>query len=739
MRRVIIILVAINASLVMFLLGMLYIAETYPFHPGNVLFGLQAAAENGRINLTANPVKRVEMSLELVDRRLADLGLASRTNRIQSATRAFEKSLHTALTHLQAVPEANSEPLYQQVKNILARTDIVVSSLITEINDESLKALEQKVLALQAATTPLEMRQITANKGYVPPEIMAKVIPFLGKDIDHTDFRLTGGHAFLECTDCHLDGQYAETSTTCNDCHDYQADLVVMKQQDFSAYLVKNNSYPQHFEGECADCHGISNWEPYDFDHEGVWECISCHANDLPLAESQTTSGMTEYIGWLRTFDLYEPVLAEHYPGDCGLCHSDTTDWAEAEFDHYQFIDPSCTQLDLKPLRSVKNDRCFQALTCEDCHLAENPHTEEFAGVCNQCHNDVDSWKNADVDHADLENCLSCHTKDRPQQHFAGLCSKCHVTSDWETLLFEHKAGSDCASCHISPAHHYGGQCSNCHSLWNWQSGFSHTLGNCNSCHANPPAHYSGSCSNCHDTSGWRNATFNHIGLTLCLECHSAPSPHFVDQCTNCHNTNNWFQVNFSHSGLTNCESCHTTPKKHYPGACSTCHNTSDWGSVTYIHSSSSSCSTCHSSPSGHWPGECSNCHNTNDWGDYIFNHSLGYTDCKACHARPAGHQRGQCSTCHSTTTWSIYTPTPLPTFTPLPTQTGLPTFTPTPTIPAGTSTNTPTRTLYPTTTYTPTQAPYIPPTNTPTPTLYPTVTDSPAATATPILGEPAE
>lgn len=724
MRRVILILVAVNASLVIFLLGMFYISETYPFHPGHVLFGLQSAAENGRINLTGNPVKRMEMSLELVDRRLADLGLVKQPSKIKLAVNAFDKSLDNALQRLQVIPEAEAETLYTQVKNTLARTDIVVTSLISEINDDSLQQLEDKVLSLQAATTPWEMQQITENYTYVPPAIMAKVIPFLGIDVDHTDFRLTGGHAFLECLDCHLDGQYQETSTSCLSCHDYQEELVLLKEQDYAVFMVKNNSYPQHFSGECSDCHGTANWQPYHFDHAVVWECKSCHAEDLPDNELNQSSGMTQYVGWLRSFDLYNSQTKEHYPGDCSLCHSDTTDWANAEYDHFLYSDESCIGVDQNLDRGVNREVCFQGLACENCHLAENPHSSSFAGSCNQCHQDVEKWKNAVIDHTNLTNCLACHSENRPQEHFSGLCSKCHVTSDWQTLLFEHKPTSDCASCHVSPNRHYGGQCSNCHTLWNWKSSFNHMLSNCNSCHSLTSPHYSGSCANCHNTTGWSNATFNHLGQVLCVECHTAPSPHYVDQCQNCHTTRGWYPVNFNHSGLTSCESCHTAPKKHYPGSCSTCHNTNNWTNVSFTHSSSSTCSTCHKAPSGHWPGECSNCHVISDWSDYTFNHSLGYTDCKACHARPVGHDRGQCSSCHTTTSWTIYTPTPLPTFTPTPTQTDLPTSTPTPTIYPGTATNTPTRTLYPTITNTPT--PTIQPTNIPTDTPLPTATNTP-------------
>jgi hypothetical protein len=738
MRRVIIILVAINAMLVLFLAGMLYLAETYPFHPGNPLFALQSTAEQARINLTGDPVKRAEFSFELVDRRLADIGLVKKTSQVKLAVRAFDHVLTQALQSIEAVPAEDAQHLYLLAQNLLARSDIVISSVASSISDQSLVDLRVKILSLQTAGSPQELTQMSTSETNIPPGVMAQVIPFLGKDVDHVDCRLTGGHAFLECLDCHTDGLYADTSTSCKTCHDYQDELAVLQKQDYSAYMIKSASYPQHLSGECSDCHGIANWEPVEYDHTGIWECMSCHADDLPLVEEEAQEN-TQLIGWLVKVKPNKPERAVHYPGDCGACHTDTSDWEEADYDHYLYAHSSCESLDLNISKLTTPTTCLQKLACEDCHTAENPHDSSYTGSCSNCHNDVEDWKNIAVDHTEYESCLNCHEDERPKDHFLGTCSKCHVTSDWETVLFEHKAASDCTSCHTEPARHYGSNCISCHTLSTWHSSFNHALSNCNNCHVNRTDHYDGLCANCHTTIAWGNATFNHIGLTICTECHTEPVNHYVSQCLNCHTTRAWYPVNFNHSGLTDCVKCHSAPTKHDPGQCSDCHNTSEWYSINFDHSSTSlTCSTCHKSPPGHWPGACSSCHNTSDWSDYTFNHSLGYTDCKACHLRPSGHDRGQCSNCHTTDSWSITTPTPLPTytptpsntplptFTPTPTETSLPTYTPTPTIVIGTATPTPRPTYYPTVTptYTPTPTNIpVTPTPQPTPTYYPTVT----------------
>ena len=83
---------------------------------------------------------------------------------------------------------------------------------------------------------------------------------------DHSGFLpLQGGHAGLECTDCHVsDDDYTGLDAACDACH---------------------APPPDHFPGACSDCHNVFDWEDADFDHdrffptphEGVSACESCH------------------------------------------------------------------------------------------------------------------------------------------------------------------------------------------------------------------------------------------------------------------------------------------------------------------------------------------------------------------------------------------------------------------------------------------------------------------------------
>jgi hypothetical protein len=337
MKRAIIFLIAINASLILFLAGLLYLAETYPFHPGNPLFGVQSMAEQARINLTADPVHKAEMNFELVERRLADLVLIRQGGRVEPAVRAFDDCLTAAIHSIEALPAQEAEVYYQDVENQLVRIQLVLSSLDAKITDQSLLSMETKIAALQAATTNQEIQKI----GNAPPSIpvtglMAKVIPFLGKDVDHVNFPLTGGHDNLECLECHNDGVYVDTPVSCSSCHFYEDDLIAMGDKVQEVSMVKKlKAYPYHFSGECSDCHDIESWQPSDFDHQGVWECISCHSDDLPREEYDPENDLLQFVSVKYNLTPVQQI-PPHYPGDCSACHADTESWEETHYDHHQ-------------------------------------------------------------------------------------------------------------------------------------------------------------------------------------------------------------------------------------------------------------------------------------------------------------------------------------------------------------------------------------------------------------------
>ncbi len=66
-------------------------------------------------------------------------------------------------------------------------------------------------------------------------------------EINHDFFPLVGGHAGLDCTQCHVNGLFAGLNPDCFACH----------QND---YIAAPNHVAQNFSTDCAQCHNIFAW-----------------------------------------------------------------------------------------------------------------------------------------------------------------------------------------------------------------------------------------------------------------------------------------------------------------------------------------------------------------------------------------------------------------------------------------------------------------------------------------------
>jgi len=673
MKKYITIFIAANLVILVLVMGMVFLEANYPFQPGQGGYNLQHAVEQTRLYLAKRAGNQADYALELADRRLADLAMASNTQEIEDASATLYLALDQAVVVLTSGPGGTQDALQERFDQFLIQADYVIEAVANESDDPSIAALDRHLLDLLADTEG-ETIQLAQAKPAIPARIDAAAISFLGEEVEHNLLPLIGGHAELECESCHTDGVYKGTSDACSSCH-LSAPPDGATIELAGTWPATLDLYPEHFTGECSDCHGVDDWSVTDFDHEGINDCLSCHAEDLPLVESSPDMPIASLqLVSTRPQTTYGVEEDEaHYPGECMLCHSDTIAWEEAAFDHAEVTE------------------------CESCHERETPGGH-YAGACTNCHADVKEWDIVAVDHAEYPDCLTCHIDDDPTNHYPGLCSSCHNDTSWTAAFFNHTGYTDCASCHSKPSKHFNGGCAGCHDEATWEvASYSHKgvtpacknchdepkghfgsgcatchstsnwravkldhsgSTNCTTCHSAGGEHYLGSCANCHSTSVWASATFSHAGYSDCLSCHNPPSGHYTGLCSKCHSTQSWSSVDFDHSGLVDCLSCHSGPGEHYAGQCSACHAVTSWKVTEVDHSGLSDCSSCHSID-GHWPGQCSDCHTIQDWSDYTFLHS-GYTNCKSCHTRPANHTwRGQCGNCHTTDTWVIGTATP--------------------------------------------------------------------------------
>ncbi len=101
------------------------------------------------------------------------------------------------------------------------------------------------------------------------------------KGFIHAFFPLTLGHNINECSRCHADNNYANTSSECISCN----------QDDYNSSTNPNHAL-SNFPTNCLQCHTTNpGWKPSTFDHSsyfpiysgrhaGEWNnCTDCHTN----------------------------------------------------------------------------------------------------------------------------------------------------------------------------------------------------------------------------------------------------------------------------------------------------------------------------------------------------------------------------------------------------------------------------------------------------------------------------
>jgi hypothetical protein len=676
-KRVLIPFILLNLLLVLALAGLFVLSEAYPLHPGDPLYKIQHVAEQWRLRLTAGEPAKALFALDLAERRLADLAQAPDPSASNAAAVAFDRALDDAVRR--ALPNH-----LQDLVALLDRAQIALDGR-SPTADVVLASLQRKVLALLDSYVPDDQAVALLPQ---PVELSrAEPIPFLSQDIDHTLWPLTGGHSGLDCGDCHQLGLYAGTPAECQDCHD----------------LPESDLYPDHFDGDCLDCHLVDSWDPSYFDHANIVDCQSCHHDDSPTdhyARSNDTWWLISILSNRQSTPNHQSLLDQRFYDRCADCHPSTDDWLDVDFDHFGFSDcVSCHPLqgDLASHYPGQCSTChttdnWQPLAfehaniaeCLDCHAKDSPNdhfvradsflwftawqpgssplfaVQQTPSSCANCHPNPETWTDAAFDHSGFDDCEACHPRqDDLENHYAGPCANCHTTDDWDDVSFDHTGYPDCLDCHSIDEPHYPDQCSLCHSIDDWQSiDFSHQgFAACSSCHdwQTPTPHFPGPCSLCHSTNDWAEIVYKHTPSDDCRACHSTDFDHYRGQCSLCHSTDSWSGAIQPHSGLVACGGCHPAPAAHYSGACANCHSAENWQTVVFDHTNYNDCRACHGAPTTHYPAQCSACHNTDAWANYYVNHSA-LASCSSCHQPPGNHWNGECSLCHDALDWSDIT-----------------------------------------------------------------------------------
>ncbi|MEW6743408.1 MAG: hypothetical protein AB1486_11680 [Planctomycetota bacterium] len=207
----------------------------------------------------------------------------------------------------------------------------------------------------------------------------------------HTTFPLTGAHAALACTACHVSG-FAGTPRDCYACH--ETDYARTRDPDHVA---------AGFPTSCEQCHNTSAWTPATFPHTKFpltgahtsLDCSACHASGYTGTPSDCYScHASDYTG-ARDPDH----VANGFPTTCEQCHT-TSAWRPSTFDHEAFFPIESGPHSGLDCRSCHTTGSFASFSCIDCHEHRKDKMDDE-------HSDVDGYR------YDSNACYDCHPRGR--------------------------------------------------------------------------------------------------------------------------------------------------------------------------------------------------------------------------------------------------------------------------------------------------------------------------------------
>jgi hypothetical protein len=435
-------------------------------------------------------------------------------------------------------------------------------------------------------------------------------------------------------------------------------------------------------------CHGMDKFSPASgFDHEKTEyplrgshktvDCVKCHKKEIKNGiEFQKFSGITHVSCNNCHTDVHQGRLGT----DCIQCHSESSfNTLNGRFNH------NTTKYPLEGKHKTIN--------CKDCHKNSNDVATIFQEFI----------------HADLNQCLTCHT-DIHEGKFGKKCTECHSVQSFKLngtgRSFDHNLTAfelvgkhtslDCKKCHsdqlTDPVAH--NKCLDCHEDFH-QGEFTKNKneGDCINCHNEngfspstftidlhqvskfplEGAHVATPCIFCHQKD--EKWVFRKLG-SRCVDCHTDIHEEYLDKrfypdadCKNCHSVASWNEPEFEHENtsfplrgkhkLTDCRNCHVADNKE------------SFTATIPVFKVSSFCADCHSDQhqdqfhDTSLKTDCSRCHESLNWEAVNFNHdSTRFVlegrhrdiDCSKCHYSVQGNGRSyilykldkfECSDCH--------------------------------------------------------------------------------------------
>lgn len=216
---------------------------------------------------------------------------------------------------------------------------------------------------------------------------------------DHTaaGFPLTGGHASVQCAQCHTSGYATAPSTACVSCH----------QTNFNS-----TTNPSHvtlaLPTNCTTCHTLNpGWTPATFPVHSTYyvitgahtslTCDQCHNGNYNTAPASCYGCHQNDYNTTNN----PPHQSAGYPTDCTQCHTQTA-WSPSTFTHTQF-----------PITS--GNHASPPLLCSQCHTTIS-NFSIYSCTTSGCHPQAST----DPHHTEVRNyvysptsCYTCHATGR--------------------------------------------------------------------------------------------------------------------------------------------------------------------------------------------------------------------------------------------------------------------------------------------------------------------------------------
>ena len=418
-----------------------------------------------------------------------------------------------------------------------------------------------------------------------------------------TNFALTGGHAkvdcnqchkiemrngkkfqqfadvpFKNCNSCHKDPHQGEFGTDCKSCHSTESFAKMKSTSAFNHSLTGFELEGKHKSLDCKQCHDnrVGTKGDYkEFEKSKPINCLTCHkdvhdgklSTDCKSCHTQQSFSIknirADFDHQLTGFEL----KGKHNQVDCRKCHTQTYMTAP-----------------------IKNDMC------KDCH--QDYHKGDFNAMqpndCNVCHSEA-GFNESSYDLVRHEKssfplqgahiatpCFACHRPEGSQWKFKNIgqkcndchdnihlgfisekfipqndCSKCHNSGQWSDVAFDHKQTSfDLVGKHVTI------NCSSCHFEVVEGKKVQKFVGlnqQCVSCHDNKHGtqfEENGitDCKRCHGFEKWDTSNFNHDNTKFKLE-----GAHLKVNCNQCHvpEMQNGITTILYKNGKLDCIDCH--------------------------------------------------------------------------------------------------------------------------------------------------------------------------------------